>query len=79
MANENRTEKPGLDDESPLFWLSKQGGDVRYHLDRVHAIAQILLFADLQTIDQSTIPILIGVVLDDVNAAVSTLERGSAS
>ena len=77
MANENRTESLG--DDSPLFWLSSKGGDVRYHLDRVHAVAQILLFANLQSIDQRTIPILIGVVLDDVVAAVNTLERGGAS
>ena len=76
MANEDRNESLG--DESPLFWLSTNGGDVRYHLNRVHAISQIVMCADLRLVDHDTIPNLIGIVMDDVNAAISTLERGGA-
>ncbi len=61
---------------SPLDWPSSKGADVRYHLGRVHAVAQTLMFTDCKLTDSNTIPTLIGIVLDEVTFAVSAFEQG---
>ncbi len=61
--------------ESPLEWLSTRGADVQYHLDKVHAVAQILIFTDLKMLDNNTVPMLVGIILDEVNIVEKSLKK----
>ncbi len=79
MANDNSKVTPIQSDQPPLDWLSNDGTPVSHHLVRVHAIAQITMSSDLQIIDNDTIPILFGIVMDEVNTVTRILDRGDAS
>lgn len=79
MANDNSKVTPIQSDQPPLDWLSTHGMPVIHHLQRVNAIAQITMSSGLKIIDDDTILILLGIVMDEVNTVTRTLDRRGAS
>ena len=60
----------------PLEWTTIDGAEVGYHLDRVHSIAQTLCFTRCELTDNNTIPLLMGMILDEVNQIQNSLDTG---
>ena len=44
-------------------------------MNKVHAVAQILIFTDLKMLDNNTVPMLVGIILDEVNIVEKSLGK----
>ena len=75
MANDNSKVTPVQSDESPLDWLSTAGADVQHHLNKIHAVAQVMSLSDLQMLDNNVVPMLVGIILDEVNIVEKSLGK----
>ena len=77
MATQDK--QPPIDtDGTPLEWLTKRmgGADVQHDLNCIQSIAQALTFADTKLLENQSVSMLAGLILDHVNRVETTLQNG---
>ncbi len=78
----NQDERPQIDIEgTPLEWATKQmgGADVQHDLDCIHSIAQALTFADTKLLDNQSVSLLAGSILNHAHRVEIALQSGGSS
>ena len=66
---------------TPLEWLTKRmgGADVQHDLNCIHSIAQALTFADTKLLENKSVSLLAGSIMDHVSRVENALQNGGAS
>ncbi len=66
---------------TPLEWPTKRpgGADVQHDLNCIHSIAQALTFADTKLLENQSVSLLAGLILDHAHRVETALQSGGAA